>query len=120
MTDALWIRVTDCRNIPPREGRAAIVVGREIAIFNLGDQYFAVDSRCPHKGGPLCDGIVSGAAVVCPLHAWKIDLQTGKVERPAAAESCVETYPARVEDGFVYVQLQPSSGAGTTKEDRAA
>ena len=54
------------------------VGNREIAIFNLGDRFLAVDNRCPHKGGPLADGIVSGTTVVCPLHAWKMSLETGR------------------------------------------
>jgi nitrite reductase (NADH) small subunit len=105
MTDARWIRVTDRRNIPLREGRSAIVGDREIAIFNLGERFFAVDNRCPHKGGPLCDGIVSGGTVVCPLHAWKIDLETGRVERPVAPQSCVQSYPVRLEGDTLLVQL---------------
>ena len=113
MSAAHWIRVTDRGNIPPREGRAAIIGDRTIAIFNLGDSFFAVDNTCPHKGGPLCDGIVSGAAVVCPLHAWKIDLQTGTVERPAAAHSCVQSYPTRLEGDIVLVQVPgPRTHAG--------
>jgi nitrite reductase/ring-hydroxylating ferredoxin subunit len=64
-----WIRMTACDNVPPRERRAVMVADREIAIFNLGDRFLAVDNRCPHRGGPLCDGIVAGHAVVCPLHA---------------------------------------------------
>ena len=96
-----WVRVTPCDSIPVREGRPVTVGGREIAIFNLGDHFLATDNRCPHNGGPLCDGLVSGNAVVCPLHAWKISLQTGAVERPGSAATCVATYPTRVEDGVV-------------------
>jgi nitrite reductase (NADH) small subunit len=77
----------------------------EIAIFNLGDRFLALDNRCPHQGGPLCDGIVAGSAVVCPLHAWKVDLETGAVARPAASANCVRTYPTRVEDGVVLVAM---------------
>ena len=72
----LVVRVNSC-DIPPREGRALILGGREIAIFNLGTRFLAIDNRCPHKGGPLSDGIVSANTVVCPLHAWKINLETG-------------------------------------------
>jgi nitrite reductase (NADH) small subunit len=103
-----WIRVTACGNIPVREGRAAIVGDREIAIFNLGDRFLALDNRCPHRGGPLGDGIVAGHAVVCPLHAWKVCLETGEVERPATAAACVRTYPTRIEDGIVLVDLGPA------------
>ena len=101
-----WIRVTECDNIPPREGRSALVGDLEIAIFNLGDRFLAVDNRCPHRGGPLCDGIVAGNAVVCPLHAWKVSLETGAVERPANMIACIRTYATRVEAGVVIVELQ--------------
>lgn len=110
MTDARWIRISACDDIPPREGRTAVVGDREIAIFNMGERFFALDNRCPHQGGPLADGIVAGGAVVCPLHAWKVNLQTGAVERPARPEVCVRSYPTRVEAGVVLIQL-PAEGA---------
>ena len=106
MSDRRWIRVTAAENIPPREGRPVMLGGQEIAIFNLGDRFLATNNRCPHSGGPLCDGIITGSSVVCPLHAWKINLASGSVERPAGArEHCVPTYPTRVEDGIVLVEL---------------
>ena len=105
MIERRWVRVTACGNIPPREGRAARVGDREIAIFNMGDRFLALDNRCPHEGGPLCDGIVAGAAVVCPLHAWKVDLETGAVCRPVSERPCVPTYATRVEDGLVLVEV---------------
>ena len=107
-----WIRVTTTDSIPRREGRAVTIGGRELAIFNLGspspganDRFLAVENRCPHQGGPLSDGIVSGCTVVCPLHAWKVRLDTGQVDRPAASQDCVRTFGTRVEDGVVMVQL---------------
>jgi nitrite reductase (NADH) small subunit len=118
MTDRQWLRVTAAHNIPPREGRAASVGGRELAIFNLGDRFLAVDNRCPHQGGPLCDGIVAGQAVVCPLHAWKVSLETGEIVRPPAVSLCVETYPARVEAGIVLVEVPCAVAA--KKEGEAA
>jgi nitrite reductase (NADH) small subunit len=112
MTEHQWIRVTPKESIPPREGRVVCVGARDIAIFNLGagEQFLAIDNRCPHKGGPLSDGIVTGTSVVCPLHAWKIDLATGCVEWPAASQdACVSTYPTRVEDGIIVVCLPVAS-----------
>ena len=97
--------MTDCANIPPREGRSATVGEREIAIFNLGVRFLALDNRCPHKSGPLADGIIAGTAVVCPLHAWKVSLETGAVERPPGSRACVGTYATRVEAGVVLVEL---------------
>jgi len=105
MTEARWVAVTRCELIPPREGRSIWIGAREIAIFNVGDAFLATDNECPHKGGPLCDGIVTGRSVVCPLHAWKISLESGAVERPGRADACVPTYPVRVEDGIVMVRL---------------
>ena len=105
MSDSRWIRVTTTDSIPPREGRPIRLAGRELAIFNLGDRFVAIDDRCPHQGGPLSDGIVSGCAVVCPLHAWKVRLDTGAVDRPGSTDACVTAYETRVEDGIVLVQL---------------
>ena len=124
-----WIRIAPTHDIPPREGRAVVVGDREIALFNLGpstelgagpstglgasDRFLATDNQCPHKGGPLCDGIVTGTSVVCPLHAWKVNLANGQVERPShGKDHCVTTYPTRVDDGVVSIELPMASAAG--------
>jgi len=99
-----WIRIVHCCDIPLREGRAVKVGNREIAIFNLGDRFLAIENRCPHKGGPLADGIVAGSTVVCPLHAWKMSLETGKGANGPSASSCVETFRTRVEGGIVLLE----------------
>ena len=99
-----WIRITAIENVPPREGRSVRVEDREIAVFNLGDRFVAIDNQCPHRGGPLCDGIVSGTTVVCPLHGWKISLETGLAVKPQAPV-CLRTYETRVEEGVILVQL---------------
>lgn len=100
-----WVKVTRFENIPLREGRSITVDDREIAIFRLGDKLFAIDNRCPHRGGPLAEGIVSGNKVVCPLHAWKIDLESGIVAGQSGEQSCVTTYPIRVQDGIIEIEL---------------
>ena len=115
MSEGPWIRVTTVDMIPAREGRAVQIGHLELAIFNLGDRFLATENRCPHQGGPLCDGIVTGASVVCPLHAWKINLASGGVERPGGVDTCVATYPTRVEDGVILVAVPatappPASG----------
>jgi len=107
-----WIRVTSAENIPLREGRSVRIGDTELAIFNLGDRYLAVDNACPHRGGPLCDGIVSGDTVICPLHGWKISLETGAVMKPDVCVK-VETYPVSVDDGVIRVLLRK-------KEEKAA
>jgi len=100
-----WIKITEAGNIPLREGRAVQVGDREIAIFNLTDRFLAIDNRCPHSGGPLCDGITSGASVACPLHGWKVCLETGSVLKKENDLGKVGTYPVRVRDGVVEISV---------------
>lgn len=90
--------------IPTGEGRVFAVAGRQIAVFRLRDgQVRAVDAICPHAGGPLADGLVDGAVVVCPLHSHTFELATG---RSTTGQPPVRTYPARVDDtGHVVVNL---------------
>jgi len=109
LNERYWIWITAVENVPPREGRAVRVAGRDLAIFNLGNRYVAIDNRCPHKGGPLADGIVSGDSVVCPLHGWRINLLAGAVERPAETTACLEKYPTLVDNGIIVVGLPASS-----------
>lgn len=100
-----WIRVAYCEDIPLREGREVAIGSRSIAIFNLGEKFLALESRCPHRGGPLADGIVTGESVVCPLHGWKIDLQNGSVQRPAETPACVKTFATKVEAGMLLLEI---------------
>jgi len=99
-----WHKVTYPHNIPLREGRAIKVGGEELAIFNLGEEFVAVDNRCPHQGGPLADGIVTGEKVVCPLHSWRICLRSGAILKPALPVR-TPVYPVRIVDGIIEVEL---------------
>jgi len=113
-----WVRVTECKNIPLRQGRTVRLGEREIAIFNLGSRFLAVENRCPHQGGPLSDGIVTGSSVVCPLHAWKLGLEDGRVERPAdRPHKCVETFATKIENGTVVVEIPLTRGATTCHDE---
>jgi nitrite reductase (NADH) small subunit len=111
-----WTPITKVENIPTREGRAVTVGDQEIAIFYLEDRYLTISNKCPHKGGPLCDGIVSGTTVVCPLHGRRFDLETGMPVR-ASEPSCVATFPTRVEHGIIFVALP---APGKNQEEAAA
>ena len=74
--------------------------GKTIAIFRTAsDRVFALNDQCPHKGGPLSQGIVFGESVACPLHNWCIDLASGTAAAPD--EGCVERFPVAVVDGMV-------------------
>ena len=101
-----WVRVTAAANIPRREGRAVKLGDNEVAIFNLGSTFVAVENRCPHRGGPLADGIVSGNSVICPLHQWKVCLSSGAVTRPQDQPGCDRSFPVQVDDGIVLVQIE--------------
>jgi len=83
--------------IPPGEGRSVEVFGRRIAVFHTrGGAVFAVQAECPHRGGPLADGLVGGTTLICPLHSWKFDLTTGN----ALFGDCgIKTFPVRVDEG---------------------
>jgi nitrite reductase (NADH) small subunit len=86
----------------PRLGarRVRRMDGVEIAVFRTADdRVFALADRCPHKGGPLSQGIVFGAKVACPLHNWTIDLDSGRASAPD--EGCVRRFAVRVESGRV-------------------
>jgi len=100
-----WTAITKTENVPPREGRAVSIRNLEIAIFNVNGRFLTIDNSCPHKGGPLCDGIVSGTTVVCPLHGPRFDLETG-MPVLASQAGCLATYPTRVEDGIIFVDIE--------------
>lgn len=80
--------------VPRGEGRTFVVGERRIAVFHTrqGDIY-ATQADCPHRGGPLADGLLGGATLVCPLHAWKFDLQTGLA---SDGKCSLEVYAVRV------------------------
>ena len=102
-----WIRITPVENIPLREGRALKAGDLSVAIFNTGSGFLAVENRCPHEGGPLADGIVGGTTVTCPLHNWRICLETGSVSKPCSEHTPqVRKFPVEVRDGIVSLGVE--------------
>jgi nitrite reductase (NADH) small subunit len=82
--------------IPPGAGRNIEVLGEKLAVFHTrSGAVFAVQAECPHRGGPLADGLVGGTTLICPLHSWKFDLATGEA---LFGECGLKTYPVRVDD----------------------
>lgn len=99
-----WQRICTVDDVPVLGSRLVRIAGHELALFrNACDEVFAVEDRCPHKGGPLSQGIVHGRSVTCPLHSWKIDLETGEAQAPD--KGCTRHYPTRVEDGTVFIAV---------------
>ena len=77
----------------------------DIAIFRTSDdEVFALDDRCPHKGGPLSQGLIYGKRVACPLHNWQIDLESGEALAPDVG--CTHKYPVKLENGRVLLALK--------------
>lgn len=93
--------------IPPGEGRTFLVGGVEVSVFRGRDGgIFATQAKCPHRDGPLADGIVGGGVVICPLHAYKFRLSTGA----AIGHNCgdLATYRAWLDGGDVCIETPAS------------
>lgn len=104
-----WIQIGRLEEIPPLGARVVRMAQGNIAIFRAADdQLFALEDRCPHRKGPLSQGIVHGTSVTCPLHNWVIELGSGSAIAPD--EGCVKTYRVRIKDGHVSLCLEDASG----------
>ena len=100
----MWRDIGTLDDIPRLGARVVATPAGAIAVFRTGsDAVYALDDRCPHKNGPLSQGIVHGSAVTCPLHNWTIDLVTGGAAEPD--RGCVRTIPARLENGRILLML---------------
>lgn len=98
----MMIDVGALADIPAQGARLVKTAAGCIALFRTADdQVFALDDRCPHKGGPLSEGIVHGTHVTCPLHNWVFDLNTGQAQGADAGK--VGTYVVRVEGGRIWL-----------------
>ncbi len=99
-----WTEIATLDDIPKLGSRVIKTDTVEIAVFRTSDdEVFAIKNECPHKKGPLSEGIVHGHAVTCPLHNWKIDLASGEALGPD--EGCTNTYQSKVENGKVFLSL---------------
>lgn len=98
-----WVRIASIEEIPPGEGRELTADGRLIALYNVEGTFHALDGVCPHAGGPLGEGRLSGPIVTCPWHGWQFDVTTGRHCLNANLEH--QTFAVRVENGAVFVEL---------------
>lgn len=107
--DEPWQTVGRIEDIPKQGARVVKTASGDIAVFRtVDDEVFALRDQCPHKGGHLSQGIVHGKKVACPLHDWKIQLDTGIAVAPD--EGCAASFPVRIVDGIVELSLTPNSG----------
>lgn len=96
-------RVGRVADVPHLEGRGTTVGGERVAIFRAAEGWFALGGECPHRGGPLEDGIVADACVTCPLHNWRLDLRTGRVI--AGGEGSVPVYELLERVGELFIAV---------------
>ena len=99
-----WIKVGTLSDIPKLGSRVVTTENGDIAIFrNATDEVFALKDECPHKGGPLSQGIVHGKRVTCPLHNWVIELENGEAVAPDVG--CANHYPVKLDNDHIYISL---------------
>jgi len=97
-----WIDILDVADIPKLGARVVRHGSMNIAVFrNAEDEIFALEDRCPHKGGPLSQGIVHGKKVTCPMHGWNIELDSGCAVAPD--RGCAREFPVRIEGSRVWL-----------------
>lgn len=102
---AEYVDLVEVSKIPLDRGLTVLAGTREIAIFRVRGEIKAIDGRCPHRGGPLGEGLQDGECVYCPLHGWKFNISTGACfDRP---EKPVASFPVRIVDGRVQALLDP-------------
>ena len=101
---AEWTRVCALDEIPVLGARVVRDSAGDICVFRTAqDEVYALNDKCPHKGGPLSQGIVHGRSVTCPLHGWKIDLASGEAVAPD--RGCAQSFATKVENGDVLLAL---------------
>lgn len=101
----LFVDIGALTDIPQQGARVVKTAHGCIAVFRTADDHvFALDDRCPHKGGPLSEGIVHGTSVTCPLHNWVFDMNSGQAQ--GADEGMVRSYPIRVEAGRILISAE--------------
>jgi nitrite reductase (NADH) small subunit len=101
---ATFVTVARTDELAPGQGKLVEVNQKRIALFNVDGRYYAIDDVCPHRGGPLSEGDLEGATVVCPWHGAVFDVATGEVTRSPAAVG-VATYEVRIEGKEIAVAV---------------
>ncbi|HIC45627.1 MAG TPA: nitrite reductase small subunit NirD [Methylophaga aminisulfidivorans] len=99
-----WTEVGPLVDIPKKGSRVLVTAEGDVAVFRTStDQIFALFDQCPHKKGPLSQGLVYDNRVACPLHNWVIDMNSGEATGPD--EGCTRTFETKIENGTVFISL---------------
>lgn len=99
-----WVAIGQLHDIPRRGARCVESGGMTIAIFRtMDDRLFALEDKCPHKNGPLSQGMIHDGCVTCPMHGWVISLETGKAM--GADEGSTTSFPVRLDGDRVLLAV---------------
>ena len=101
--DHMFVTVGQVSDFTPGQGRMVVVGGRDVALFRLGDEFYALDNLCLHRGGPLCDGDIDNEVVTCPWHGWSYEIKTGTmVQDPRVG---VSKHEVKIDGNAVSIRL---------------
>jgi nitrite reductase (NADH) small subunit len=106
---AEFIPVAQVADVAPGSATTVTIDGRDIALFNIDGNFYALDNTCPHQGGPLAEGWIEGATVTCPWHAWCFKLDDGKMTLGDFAS--VDAFAVRIDGQTVSVARSPKPEA---------
>lgn len=98
-----FVKVLGASELVAGQGTTVTVGGRDYALFNVKGDYFCIDSECPHRDGPLGEGELEDDVVMCPWHAWQVNVKTGEVLY--ASNYCVATHKTKVEDDSIWIDV---------------
>jgi nitrite reductase (NADH) small subunit len=98
-----FVKVAEVEQVPPGTSCVVEAGGRELALFNVAGEFYCIDNGCPHSDGPLGEGELEADVVMCPWHAWQFNVRTGCMIYNESV--CVATYPCKVMDNGVLVEV---------------
>ena len=99
-----WHKVASLEDIPSLGTRVVVTENGNIAVFRTAEnEVFALYDKCPHRGGPLSQGIVHDKKVTCPMHGWNINLENGKAISPD--EGCARTVESKIQEGNIFLEF---------------
>ena len=98
-----FVRVASISDLKPGENKIVFIEDEEIALFNIGGEFFAISNSCPHRGGPLGEGSLDGDIITCPLHGWRFNVKSGMNEVMPNVK--VQCYQVKIEGNDILVSL---------------
>ncbi|MBF0276839.1 MAG: non-heme iron oxygenase ferredoxin subunit [SAR324 cluster bacterium] len=101
---ANYVKVANASEVSPGEIKLVNAGGKELALVNLNQNFYALENECTHVGAPLCEGAIEGDEIICPWHGARFNILTGEVTEAPAPEN-LETYPVRVNNGDIEIEI---------------